>query len=324
MDILIGYESALDYWRTVGPNYLRGYDARQAATRRARRALTSSERPTLSEGNRRPAGCTLPLCTLVGSVDVRTRTPAVLSSFCSVLPERSFVDAGEGFLMSTPEFCFLQMANRLSLARLIMLGYELCGTYVLVDKGPAPRRDAPLTTVAKLRTFVEGASNARGRKKALRALRYVLDRSASPMESALAMLLCLPYGLGGYGLPEPRLNYRVDVPPSFRAMADRKHCVCDLCWPESKLAAEYDSELHHADLERRESDARRRSTLITLGFTVVTVSKGQVMDSGAFNRLAHQLAKRLGKRLRYVDPGFTRAHLELRAELFEAIGIRAR
>ncbi|MFR1639296.1 MAG: hypothetical protein ACLSVD_09055 [Eggerthellaceae bacterium] len=55
------------------------------------------------------------------------------------------------------------------------------------------------------------------------------------------------------------------------------------------------------------SDARRRSTLITLGFTVVTVSKGQVMDSGAFNRLAHQLAKRLGKRLRYVDPGYTRA-----------------
>ena len=142
MDILIGYESALDYWRTVGPNYLRSYDARQAATRRARRALTSSERPTLSEGNRRPAGCTLPLRTLVGSVDVRTRTPAVLSSFCSVLPERSFVDAGEGFLMSTPEFCFLQMANRLSLARLIMLGYELCGTYVLVDKGPAPRRQA--------------------------------------------------------------------------------------------------------------------------------------------------------------------------------------
>ena len=44
----------------------------------------------------------------------------------------------------------------------------------------------------------------------------------------------------------------------------------------------------------------------------------------AFNRLAHQLAKRLGKRLRYVDPGFTRAHLELRAELFEAIGIRER
>lgn len=226
--------------------------------------------------------------------------------------------------MSTPEFCFLQMANRLSLARLIMLGYELCGTYVLVDKGPAPRRDAPLTTVAKLRTFIEGTSNARGRKKALRALRYVLDRSASPMESALAMLLCLPYGLGGYGLPEPRLNYRVDVPPSFRAMADRKHCVCDLCWPESKLAAEYDSELHHVDPERRESDARRRSTLITLGFTVVTVSKGQVMDSGAFNRLAHQLAKRLGKRLRYVDPGYTRAHLELRAELFEAIGIRER
>lgn len=320
MDMLIGYESALQYWRTVGPRFLRGYDARQSATRRARRAAASKERPALSEGNRCPAGCTLPLKTLVGDPGSRTRTPSMISCFWSEIPERSFIDAGEGFLVSTPEFCFLQMANRLPVAQLVLLGYELCGTYTLIGTGPAPQRNAPLTTVAKLRAFVEGAANARGRKSALRALRYVLDRSASPMESALAMLLSLPYNLGGYGLAQPSLNFHVDVPPRFRKLADRAYCECDLCWPEARLAVEYDSKLHHASPKRQESDARRRSTLISLGFTVITVSRSQVMDSGSFNRLAHQLAKLLGKRLRYVDPGFTRAHLALRDEPFGAFG----
>lgn len=323
MDMVIGYDSALDYWRTVGPNFLRGYEDRQTATRRARRALASSKVPRLSEGNRRPAGCALPVTALVGDASCRTSTASVVARIYPDVPERSFIDAGNGFLVSTPEFCFLQMANRLSLARLIALGFELCGTYILVSHGPAPRRDAPLTTVAKLRAFVEGAPNARGRKKALRALRSVLDRSASPMESVLAMLLSLPYSLGGYGLTQPSLNFHVDVPPRFRKLADRTYCECDLCWPEARLAVEYDSRLHHADPERQESDARRRGTLTSLGFTVVTVSRAQTMDSGSFNRLAHQLAKLLGKRLRYVDPGFTHTHLALRDELLEAIGMHA-
>ena len=56
-------------------------------------------------------------------------------------------------------------------------------------------------------------------------------------------------------------------------------------------------------------------------YAVVTVTTGQVMDSGAFNRLAHQIAKLLGKRLRYEDPQFTRSHLALREELFAALGM---
>ncbi len=141
------------------------------------------------------------------------------------------------------------------------------------------------------------------------------------MEAVLAMLLCLPYRRGGYGLEWPMLNYRIDVPPSKRKMADRGYCKGDLCWPERHLCLEYDSELYHADAERRDSDARRRGTLIALDYAVVTVTTGQVMDSGAFNRLAHQIAKLLGKRLRYEDPQFTRSHLALREELFAALGM---
>ncbi|OUO87615.1 hypothetical protein B5F40_13365 [Gordonibacter sp. An230] len=211
------------------------------------------------------------------------------------------------------------MASQLTLVQLVLLAFELSGTYVFEEHGPARRRESPLTSIKKLNEFVGAAENASGRAKALRALRYARDRSASPMESALAMMLCMPYSLGGYGVPYPLFNYHVDVPPSMRGMVDRAYCECDLCWPESRLCVEYDSRLHHADAEKQEEDARRRNTLITLGLTVITVSRGQLMDGGAFNRLARQVAKQTGKRLRYRDPEFTRKHLALRGELWAAL-----
>lgn len=257
--------------------------------------------------------------TLVGAAEARTRTPSVVSHTWAELPDGSVADAGMGFLVSTPEFCFLQLASRLSLARLMQVGFELCGTYALAEGGPAKRREEPLTSVCELRSFVESAPHAYGRAKALRAVRYLMDGSASPMETVLAMLLCLPHNLGGYAIPQPVLNYRVDVPPSMRKLADRSYCACDLCWPTAKLSVEYDSKLYHTDPERQGSDARRRNTLIALGYTVVTASWGQVADGGAFNRLAHQVAKLTGKRLRYVDPAFTRKHVALRDELLESL-----
>lgn len=319
MNILIGYNSALAYWRLVGPGFIRGHRARRDATRHAREALALAEKPRLGEGNRRPAGCALPIEAIVGSPSARTETKRVVSHTWTSIPDNSFLDAGEEFLVSSPEFCFLQMARSYTLSQLIQLGMELCGTYALADSGPAVTRDASLTTVSRLSAFVDAAKGMPGRTKALRALRYVSNASASPMETVLALLLYLPYNLGGYGLERPLFNHRVNVPPSLRALADRTFCRCDLCWPNRKLAIEYDSRLHHEDLPKQGSDARRRSTLIALDYTVITVFPGQVMDSGAFNRLAHQLAKLTGKRLRYEDPAFTRKHLQLRDELFERI-----
>lgn len=323
MDMLIGHISALEYWRTVGERFLRTGRQRRAATRQARAVMAAKEKPRIGEGNRRPAGCALPLHVLIADACVRTETEGVVThTWGSPFPDTAFAEAGEGFLMSTPEFCFLQMAGCLSLVQLIQLGFELCGTYALVGGAPAVRRAAPLTTKAKLAAFVEQSSGARGCKKAARAVRYVQDGAASPMETMLAMMLCLPYGLGGYGLEKPLINHRVDVPSSSKRLADRAYCVCDLCWPEAKLCVEYDSARYHVDPDRQDSDARRRSTLIALGYTVVTVTRGQVMDAGAFNRLAHQLAKQTGKRLRYSDPDFTRKHRALRSELLQTFALK--
>lgn len=321
MDLLIGHISALSYWRTVGPGFLRDWKSRQAATRRAERVIEQREKPRMSEGNRRPAGCILPLSVLVLDAPVRVQTKAlVASTWGTALPRTSFVDAGQGFLISTPEFCFLQMASRLSLAQLICLGFELCGTYALHANSPATYRTASLTTVSKLRAFVDKVPNAHGRKKAARALRYVLDGSASPMETMLAMLLCLPHALGGYALPHPLLNQRIDINPSAKKAASKSYCVCDLYWPDARVAVEYDSDLEHTGAERIAKDSKRRNTLFANDVQVVTVTRAQACSGEELNRIANLLAHHLGKRLRYRDPGFTRQHLALAAEFWELVG----
>ena len=117
------------------------------------------------------------------------------------------------------------MAREMTVAQLVQLELELCGTYALAENGPAISREAPLTTAAKLRAFVEAAAGAPGRATALRATRYLLDGSASAMETLLALLLYLPNNLGGYGLKKPKLNYSVDAPASLRELADRSYCL---------------------------------------------------------------------------------------------------
>ena len=317
MDILVGYISALEYWRTVGPGFLRDRSSRVAATKHARAALSNRTKPCRPGGTLRPGGCLLPVHVLVGCDAMRTETHALVShTWSCALPDGDlFVDAGEGFFVSTPEFCFLQMASKLTLANLIQLGFELCGTYSLRKDGPAAPRKKPLTSSDKLKAFVAKAAGAPGCKKAVRALRYVLDGSASPKETELAMYLCLPYALGGYGIERPRLNYHIDIPPSMRKFSNKSYCVCDLCWPDANLVFEYDSKLHHSGEGQRARDSKRSNTLISLGYTVVSVTSIQIGSGEDVNKLAQIAAKFTGKRLRYRDPGFTRKHWELSALL---------
>lgn len=318
MELIVGYASALEYWRTVGPAFLGDAHRRRAAASRARRILSSPEKPHLSGGSRRPAGCRLPLHVLIGPDTPRTRTSSIVTHpWTRDIPAAAFASAGPDFVVASPELCFLQLATTLSLEQLIHLGYELCGTYAPLPGGSLIHRDKPLTSVKKLTAFVESASEIPGRKKTLRALRYILEGTASPRETALAMMLSLPHTLGGYGLPVPVLNLRLETTQSVKSRTDRSHYRADLCWPDFRLCLEYDSASYHLSPEQQESDARRRNSLIVLGYIVMTVSPHQLTDSASFNRLAQQVAAFIGKRLRYIDPKFTRAHLALRAELFD-------
>lgn len=322
MYILLSHISAYGYWRSAGDGEAAGDSrARRNAARRAQNQLDSSKKMC---DNRSypyplpcPRGCEAPLHILVSDAGARVRSRHLRSHTWSVrLLDSSFVDLGDGYMMSSPEFSFLQMADDLSLVELIRYGYELCGTYAISEEdGHLIKRKKPLTTVAKLAAFVERSASVRGRKRAERALKYVIPDAASPMETAVSMLLTLPYSLGGYKLDMPLLNQRIDI-AHRKGTSFRKHYyVCDLYWSDVQIAVEYDSDLYHTGSERISSDSSRRNELLANGVAVVTMTRKQLRDNREFRNIALQLAQELGKRIRFKEPAFSKAHFELRSVL---------
>lgn len=307
MEPTLSHISALEYWRSVriGSRSFRPVE-------NAHLFLTESPRKgELDDPG--PWWLTRPLHVIVAQDSLRrTSSEVVCHVESSALPFRSVLDTQNGFWVCSPEFCFVQMASILSLVKLVELGFELCGTYDASDEDL--RECAPLTTVERLRAFLETLGPVRGKKKAARALLYVANGSASPRETILTMLLCPPYRLGGYGLEMPQLNHRLDLRRRERRIAGRGYLVCDLYWPCAKLDVEYDGG-DHAESERMEKDSMRRDALVSLGVTVLTVTKWQLDDGGEMNAIAHVIAGRLGRQLRYKDPEFTRANIELRRAL---------
>jgi len=254
------------------------------------------------------------------------------------------------------------MASELPLIKLIMLGFELCGTYslsgfagtnntyVYKNSGVDGNRDAAgtegatgaaaiaasatlttsalsgfysrpqLTSVSKLSAFVDRMEGADGVKNARKALNYIADGSASPMETILVMLMILPYRLGGYGLPVPELNSRITPVKEIRSNSSKSFYSCDLLWRDANLAVEYDSNQYHTGAERIASDSKRRNVLNAIGITVYTVTSKQIYSYKELEKVAKLLAIRLGKRLRYENTMFMLKQSNLRSILFSVTG----
>lgn len=251
---------------------------------------------------------------LVGSDgNRRTSTKVICHIWSGILPKGSILETSQGFYLCSPELVFLQMAEKMSLVELIRLGYELCGTYETVSGTIAS--SPPLTTVARLDAFLAKVNRKRGVAKARRALAYIHENSASPMETVVAMLFCLPYKLGGYGFPAPELNYGIDRRTGKRARSRAGSYVCDLYWPDEKAAIEYDSDLFHTGEERLAKASIRRRALAELGITVVTVTNRQVSTISETDGVARLLGQAMGKRLICFHPKHQPARTELRALL---------
>ena len=264
--------------------------------------------------NHMPEGCQKPIEVLVSNCSSRVKnSDATARIFSTPLPSHAFIKIDRQYAMSTPEFAFAQLAARITLVQLIELGYELCGTYVSERYGPVTYRAKPATTVAKLRRLIEAAPRFHGRANAKRALKYIIGGSASPRETQLAMLLSLPYLLGGYGFPQPLLNHRIDLPDSRKT--GKRYLVCDQYWPKSKLDLEYDSDEFHAEKHKLADDARRRVALEAIGVKSINVSNDDLASGWAFNELANNLARITGKRITRCDHKTIEQRRQLRLEL---------
>ncbi len=310
MNVFVSHISALQFW-----------DARwQASVLPTTRAVPKATPPQLSPQIKHElqySGVSLPIHTVVPTQTARSQSASVRSHLWAASQHRGlYVDAG-GFYVSTPEAIFFQLASELSMPELVMLGLRMCSGYILdPDEHCGFRKHEPLTSVAELRKLAPRMRGTRGFDKARRALRYIADGSASPRESEVAALLCLPVSAGGYGLPTPQFNYEITVDlPDATMRQHHEHRKCDLFWPAARLGLEYDSKQFHSEGWQKDSDAARRTSLELCGITIISARSEQVSDVWKFDELAQLVAKRLGRRLRSTRSDLAARRLNLRDTL---------
>lgn len=317
-------DDALDQPRQVAKlEYTRRYDLSRCASRSA----DLKQIPLAELGIETPAEVGSPLYLLVGIHERRRKVRQVNErALSNAIGPGWFKLLGGQVLVPVPEFCFLLLAAHVSVANLVQIGMELCGHYRMVgalsnsltwSRRTIYNCDA-LTTPERIRDFLDSAKGFPGIARARRAAKYLVSGSASPMETILYLLLCLPRSLGGYGMPAPVLNVKRRVNKKAGQFTFARTLIPDLYWSKARLDVEYDSEEFHAEEDALNRGARRTMAMRAMKVDVFSMTGDMVRDSNAFDGFAHLLARRLHKRIRRPDKKVLRRRGELRAALLDS------
>lgn len=233
------------------------------------------------------------------------------------LPPSAFTRIDEHVCVASPQYMLVQMARKLSDAETIRLCMEFCGLYAIIPENDMGYviRDCPVTTRSALMEFIALIPGEPGAGKLLSLLRHVGEGSLSPMETCVYMLMCLPKRMGGYGLPHPLLNARIDLSQTERAYAQRSFVMSDMLWPDKGVALEYDGQRAHASFKDRSRDSTKRNILLARGITVFTMTAHEVLDVHAFDRTVRDIAAMMGHRLRAFPESWEARRSALRAEV---------
>jgi len=335
MQAVLSHWTALEYHRTHGTENRRAIPD-ETRTLAALAPLASGPRQ-LALLDIDLDGFARPLHLLVPNAASRSRSKAVQAhAWSGPLAHRSlFAAPGERFLVSSPEFTLLQLAgpplpkasadDRLFFERLApgdplrplddptrwaatvrevwlaQTAMELMGTYRRTEGTGTGTTygEMPLTSYNALSHFADEQPSVRGIELFRATLGRSMPMSFSPMETMLALMLTLPTGLGGYGLPRPILNVRLRA--GRAGISSQRTILPDLYWPEREVLLEYESfEFHEGSPgplganEKLAHDAERANTLLAMGMHPFVARPRQVLDLARLDLLAGQVAKRLG------------------------------
>lgn len=202
------------------------------------------------------------------------------------LPTGAIISKNNVYVAS-PELVFIQLASKLDIHHLILLGLQLC------SHSPGKASEA-ISTCQKLSSLVGEMKGHRGHRKAIQALRYIRNGSASIMESMAFMVLTLPNTLGGFGLSDPVFNYEIKIRGDYGRRLGQNRCYVDLYYKSAKVAVEYDSFAFHSSPSEQGQDALRAAILERHGITLMSMKTIQLYDKKACKDFADNLARRIG------------------------------
>ena len=265
----------------------------------------------------------------VPTPDTRVRARNVT---CTVLGpntrRNAFIDIGGGVAISGPELLFVELAGELPPIVCIILGHELCGSFGRDAKDPRNGDVTydlpPLTSVERIRRFMEQADHIRGVKQARTVLSRLADNAWSPTESIIAAFMVAPMDGMGYAFDALELNERVFHTKSLPGAKESR--VPDILVAGTHVGLNYDGLVHldleaiaragiqlgmhpetrdsQTELERairdvREKaldDARRNRELSAGGYTVFPVLKEDLYQPGGLDQLIARLVDVLEKK----------------------------
>lgn len=174
---------------------------------------------------------------------------------------------------------------------------------------------SPLTSKEELGEFVEAYPHLPGVPTLRKALRYVANGSGSPLETKLAILLCLDAWRGGLGWQLPLLNCRIDFTKEARALSHQAYAVGDLVWPDRMVDIEVDGEAFHADERGFKVVSGRTAALRSMGYHVESITYEQMSNEEQLEAMVKIFSEclKLPPKLR------TSAFLEKRRHLLSAL-----
>lgn len=216
-----------------------------------------------------------------------------------------------------PELSFLQIADSCDFLTTVRYGSELCSQFVRTGYSGEPLAErTPLTSPSKLKRYLDESKGANGIDQARRALKYVVAEARSPREIEFALMMFLHRKDQGFGIPQAPLNERIYLEKRYAHLDHRKYFECDFLWREAKLVVEYDSEFAHSTRQSRERDASKRNALSVLGYTILTVTTGQLETFQGTITLAKTISKHLHIRFRPLTHQQEQASYRLWLRLF--------
>ena len=314
--LYISHSSALAYWRTNPPWYvLEGGDRDIRSLRSCARTADEFLSFNVPESE---FGCDPVNILVPGSNPPRCPSRFKPHKQYKQLPRHALYPLWDGMFVTSPELCFVQMCQSLTFIEALELGMELCGTYALRPgslEGMA-QRDYPLIDAEALRRHLRSWQGLNGLSLARKVAQYLSTGSASPMETKLYLLLCLPLQYGGYNLGRPELNPEIPLDPAEREILRNTKIKPDMLWRQKGLVVEYDGSQHE---EERQSkyDALRITVLEGKGYTVRRVKRHQLYNSLAFDSFATSTAELLNVRKRPITLKHQLAREALRKALLD-------
>ena len=212
------------------------------------------------------------------------------------LPPLSVCEIGTGIYAVSPELCVVRLAERVSREELMRIMADLMGVYCLssTNRINLTQRE-PLMTRASLARYLENAQGIRGAKSVQRLMPWIPERSASPRETSMDLMLAAPSIIGGMGIPGFEANKRFDPKGDAALLTQKEFLVADVAYdmPDGPLL-EYNSIKHHDTPEQLEYDFEKITALGKMGYTVIPISTRQFSDFDTFLAVASNVKERLG------------------------------